>query len=218
MNKKIKRIISVAFCVMMCAILPISAKETFNAYNPNSVPATNCTTINTINSYINSVNAQNLQLSETDRSDIMATITFSKSMSVDELITYIDIYNIDAIRLQARGYDKEGKRITFFSKTDLGIETTYKMIIDMAKDGNVQFAGVIGMYARIDAEYIKDAQNNDKTLLLDLSTDGNYEKIESVSVFQSKAIADTKASKQSFAHSIAWDAEDLGLVHYEVLE
>lgn len=218
MNKKVLRMIFVVFCVITCTMLTISAKETFNKYNPNSVPATNYTTTNTVNTYINSVNAQNLELSKTDLTDITTTITFSESMSVDELTAYINAYNIDAVRLQARGYDKDGKRITFFSKTDLGIETTYQMLTDMAKDGNIEFAGVIGMYALIDSEYIQSAQNDGKTLLLDMSTDKQYNEGESASTFQTNATSATETTKQSFVNTIAWDAEDLGLVYYEVLE
>lgn len=206
------------FCILTCATLSISANEAFEKYNPDCADVTNFTTYNTINVYINSVNAQNTKLAETDFKDIATTITFSESMSDEELERYINSYNIEAVQLQARGYDKDGNRITFFSKTDMGIKMTFQLLKNMAKDDNIQFAGVIGMYALTDSAYINAIQNDTKTLLIDTSADKRYENKNSVSTYQTNLEGSIETTRRNFVNSVAWDAENLGIVFYDTID
>ena len=217
MKKRFLKTIFVLFCILICTTLTTTADNISNKYNPDNAAVTNFTTDSTVNMYINSVNEQNSELIKTDAEDIITTITFSESMSADELTVYINNYKIEAVQLQARGYDKYGNRITFFSKTELGIDATFEMLANMANDDDIEFAGVIGMYALTDSTYINAIQNDEKTFLIDTSANEQYNE-SFISTFQINAGTTTESTKRNFVNSIAWDAEDLGLVSYEVLD
>lgn len=158
----------------------------------------------------------NAELSEVVLDDIMTTITFSKSMNAAELEAYVKAYDINIVQLQARGYDKDGNRITFFSRTDKGLEETFRLLSELANSDEVVLAGAIGVYALTSSSSVRDIQNDKNTLLIDSSADQYYNDDTAVSGYERNATSSPDEEKNSFANSIAWDAEELGLVYYEV--
>lgn len=158
----------------------------------------------------------NAELSEVVLDDIMTTITFSKSMNAAELEAYVKAYDINIVQLQARGYDKDGNRITFFSRTDKGLEETFRLLNELANSDEVVLAGAIGVYALTSSSSVRDIQNDKNTLLIDSSADQYYNDDTAVSGYERNATSSPDEEKNSFANSIAWDAEELGLVYYEV--
>ena len=216
MNKRF--IIGIVVVFLLCTVLTISAINIFEKYNPDNTN-NKMVTSNSIKEYIDSINNFNLELATDTSKDIVSTITFSKGMSAIELEEYISKYDIEAVQLQARGYDTNGKRITFFSRTDIGIKNAFQTLEAMANSSNVKFAGVIGMYAFVNSECIDDIQIDSKTLLLDTSADEYFNDDKNISTMAQKndeVVVDSK--KQDFVHSIAWDAEDTGIVSYDVIE
>ena len=213
MNKRF--LIGIVTVFFLSTIFIISASNIFEKYNPDKTN-NRMATSNSIIEYIDSINNFNLKLVTDASKDVVSTITFSKGMSALEMEEYISKYDIDAVQLQARGYDTNGKRITFFSRTDIGIKNALQTLETMANSSNVKYAGVIGMYAFVNSEYIDDIQSDAKTLLLDTSADECFNDVKNASTAEQKndeIIVDSK--KQDFVHSIAWDAEDTGIVSYE---
>lgn len=216
MNKKF--LIGIVTAFFLCTVLTTSASSMFEKYNPNKT-SNSITTLNSIKVYMDSINDFNSELAKEKSKDVVSTITFSKGMSMIEMEEYISKYDIDAVQLQARGYDKNGKRITFFSRTDIGIKNALQTLETMANSSNVKFAGVIGMYAFVNSEYIDDIQSDAKTLLLDTSADEYFNDVKNASTTaQKKEEIIVGSKKQDFVHSIAWDAEDTDIVSYDVIK
>ena len=217
MKKHFHKISIVIGCILLCATLTITAVAAVNhtfSYNPNNT--TNTKNENAIKQYIDSINSMNAELSEVVLDDIMTTITFSKSMNAAELEAYVKAYDINIVQLQARGYDKDGNRITFFSRTDKGLEETFRLLNELANSDEVVLAGAIGVYALTSSSSVRDIQNDKNTLLIDSSADQYYNDDTAVSGYERNATSSPDEEKNSFANSIAWDAEELGLVYYEV--
>ena len=218
MKKHFLRIVFVVLSIFICITLTVSANSSFANYHPDNIAAKNFITNDTVNSYVNYVNVQSAYLATSNLGDISATITFSESMSSNELETYVSSYNIQTVQLQARGYDENGDRITFFSRTDAGIEKTYQILEEMARDGKIEFAGVIGMYVFIDSTCIEAIQKDEKTFLLDTSSNNYIVDENIISSVQTNEIISTEQNKSHFVHSIAWDIESLGIVSYNVID
>jgi|GEM_PF-648265 len=219
MKKHFHKISIVIGCILLCATLTITAVAAVNhtfSYNPNNTSITNTKNENAIKQYIDSINSMNAELSEVVLDDIMTTITFSKSMNAAELEAYVKAYDINIVQLQARGYDKDGNRITFFSRTDKGLEETFRLLSELANSDEVVLAGAIGVYALTSSSSVRDIQNDKNTLLIDSSADQYYNDDTAVSGYERNATSSPDEEKNSFANSIAWDAEELGLVYYEV--
>lgn len=221
MKKYLSKIGLIVGCILLCAAITITAAVVAappSGYDPdNAVPA-NAITLDAVNEYIKSVNAQNEQLCKVQLEDVITTITFSRSLSAEELQAYVEAYDIEIVQLQARGYDKHGNRITFFSRTDKGFEETFRMLNELAESDGVELAGVIGMYALTKSTSLGAIQNDSRTLLVDTSADGYSKSNVAVSGSERNAALVTADSSYAFTNSIAWDAEDLGLVYYEVVK
>lgn len=220
MKKYFSKITILIGCVLLCMTFTIAAFAAVvsTKYNPNNVTATNEKTANDINEYIDSINSQNMQLSKTTLDDVITTVTFSRSMSAADLEAYVEAYDIEIVQLQARGYDKYGNRITFFSKTDKGFEETFRMLNELAESDDVEFAGAIGLYALTSATSVTAIQADNRTLLIDTSADQYYNNEKAVSGSERNAAVTAEDVSYIFANSIAWDAEDSGLVYYEVTD
>ena len=151
-----------------------------------------------------------------DLDDVITTITFSKAMSANDLKQYIDSYDIEIVQLQARGFDTSGNRVTFFSRTDKGLDETFRILEQQAQSSGADFAGAIGMYALTSSDKVTAIQNDANTFLVDTSTDEQYRK-STTTIFGTKkdtTLSDDKVERV-FSHSVAWDAEELGLVDYK---
>jgi len=220
MKKHFPKISILVGCILLCMTLTITAfaAVTSARYNPNNVTATNEKTANAMDEYIDSVNAQNMQLSKATLNDVITTITFSRSMTASDLEEYVNAYDIKIVQLQARGYDKYGNRITFFSRTDKGFEETFRMLNELAESDGVEFAGAIGLYALTSSKSVASIQADNRTLLIDTSADQYYNNEKAVSGNERNAAVTTEEVSHIFANSIAWDAEDLGLVQYKVTD
>lgn len=213
-SKKINVILSVIiFCIVIVMAIVTVSGDTLK-YNPNNPTATNLQTKSAMQEYISAVNSQNAELSA-NLEDVVTTITFSKAMSATDIEQYVDLYDIEIVQLQARGFDKEGNRITFFSRTDKGLDKTFRILEQQSQTTNVDFAGVIGMYALISSDKVTAIQNDSNTFLVDTSTDEQYRKSTTTIFGTKKDTTKENDVKRIFSHSVAWDAEDLGLVDYK---
>ena len=87
---------------------------------------------------------------------------------------------------------------------------------ELANSDEVVLAGAIGVYALTSSSSVRDIQNDKNTLLIDSSADQYYNDDTAVSGYERNSTSSQDEEKNSFANSIAWDAEELGLVYYEV--
>ncbi len=166
--------------------------------------------------YIDTVKIRNAELLSKKLEDVPATVTFSKAMTEEDLDKFVASYDIDIHQIQSRGYDSAGNRTTAMLAPDnnefSGIE---RLLEGMAESKGGVFVGVIGMYIVTDAETVSEIQKDDSVLLIDTSTDryhisGRTAKNRNTT----GSLFKEEDSDYSFAHSIAWDAEDLELVNY----
>ncbi len=214
-SKKINVILSGIIICIIIAIAVVTVSGDTLKYNPNNATATNLQTQSAMQDYISTVNSQNAELSA-NLDDVVTTITFSKAMSAADIEQYVNTYDIEIVQLQARGYDASGNRVTFFSRTDKGLDETFSILEQQAQSSGADFAGAIGMYALTSSDKIADIQKDSNTFLVDTSTDKQYRK-STTTIFGTKkdtTISDNEV-KRVFSHSVAWDAEDLGLVDYK---
>lgn len=214
-SKKINIIVSAIILCIVIAVAVVTVSGDTLKYNPNNATATNLQTKSAMQDYINTVKSQNAKLSA-DLDDVITTITFSKAMSANDLKQYIDSYDIEIVQLQARGFDTSGNRVTFFSRTDKGLDETFRILEQQAQSAGADFAGAIGMYALTSSDKVTAIQNDANTFLVDTSTDEQYRKSTTTILGTKKdtTISDDKVERV-FSHSVAWDAEELGLVDYK---
>lgn len=224
MKKHLSKISLIISCILLCATITVTAvsavasTNSSGTYNPNNASITNLKTTNAIEEYIESIELKNSKLTKVNLEDVMTTITFSKAMTANDIEAYVETYDIEIVQLQARGYDKYGNRITFFSRTDKGFEETFRMLNELAESDDVEFAGAIGMYALANSASVSAMQNDNRTLLVDTSADQYHNNNNTVQGNERNAKSSNEDESPAFTNSIAWDAEDLGIVYYSVAE
>lgn len=167
-----------------------------------------------LQSYVTDAEEMNEILSAESLEDVLTTITFSEALSSDILQEYVETYNIEIVQIQARGFDTDGNRITFFSRTDKGIEETFEILADLAASDGVELSGVIGMYALIDSQTIQLIQADQYTYLADTSGDAFFSGNQNTYGIQRNTEEYGNTVSKAFPQSVAWEAEDLGLVDY----
>ncbi len=215
MKKVIKRLLVTFSCILVCAAVIVFATSSSERLTTTEITPHEFKTVSEIQNYITAANTQNDQLIDTNLDKVMSTITFSEAITGKELAEFVETYDITIAQIQARGFDKSGNRITFFSRTDKGIIESVSELEKTATRTNIEFAGIIGMYSYVNSEYVKDIQNYEKTLLIDTSSDGFFGGHTSSSTYVRNGIDATGKRENAFTHSIAWKAEDLGLVDYQ---
>lgn len=169
---------------------------------------------NKLSGYVTEVGKMNQELSKQSIDNVITTITFSEALSNATLQEYVEKYDIRIVQLQARGFDADGNRITFFSRTDKGIDETYRMLNELAAGDGIDFVGVIGMYALTDAENIGIIQADRYTFLADTTGDAFFTGNQSTNGIQRNTAKYGDAVSKAFPQSVAWDAEELELVDY----
>lgn len=167
-----------------------------------------------LRSYIGNAEEKGAALAKESLEDVITTITFREALTAENLQAYVESYSIDIVQIQARGFDSEGNRITFFSRTDKGIEETYAILNELADSDGVQLTGIIGMYALIDSSAIDQIQKDRYTLVADTSADAFFSGKKSVSGNQRNYEQYKDSVSKVFPQSVAWEAEDIGLVDY----
>lgn len=136
---------------------------------------------------------------ETYTESIAATVTFSEKLSAVELATYCAEHNIVLERVQARGIDSTGKRVTFDSLVTKGIEETEKLLKTIAANEEIEFKGFVSAYAYVNPETLSTMQNDDLTYCVE-SVESNFTKA---------TITDSNVYTVSFPHSMAWQLENM---------
>lgn len=177
-------------------------------------PSESNTTANKLWGYVAEVGEMNQDLSKQPMDNVITTITFSEALSNVTLQEYVEKYDIRIVQLQARGFDAEGNRITFFSRTDKGIDETYRILNELAAGDGVDFVGVIGLYALTDAENIGAIQADRYTFLADATGDAFFTGNQRTYGIQRNTEEYGDEVGKAFPQSVAWDAEELGFVDY----
>lgn len=217
-SKKLAIILSsTIICVLVVVtVLGFSGKSL--KYNPNNATATNLKTISAMQDYKTNVESENAKL-PSNLEDVISTITFSKAMSFDELKQYVESYDIEILQLQARGFDKSGNRTTLFSRADKGLDETFDILEFTLQSSSSDYAGIISMYALVNSNNIPSIQNDSNVFLVDTSNDEEYRKsITNIFGTKKESFSTDNEIERVFPHSVAWDAEDLGLVSYQASE
>lgn len=220
MRNKLRKIglVLLSIALSFTLILTVAAVSSLS-YSPDSNGVVNLKSENAVNEYIDSIYRKNEQLAKGKIENMKSTITFSKAMNAAELEEYVNSYNLDSVQIQARGYDEEGNRITIFSDTYKGFDETFEIMQKMANESDVELAGAISIYAYVDSEYLTEIQDDTDTLLVDTSSDSHFEDSNNISTYILNAFSsDNDDGENGFTHSVAWDAEDLGLVYYEIAQ
>lgn len=167
-----------------------------------------------LQSYVADTEEMNQILSSESLEEALTTITFTEALSSDMLQEYVETYNIEIVQIQARGFDADGNRITFFSRTDEGIEETFSILAELASSDGVELSGVIGMYALTNSQTISLIQADQYTFLADTSGDAFFTGNQDTYGIQRNSEAYGNTVSKAFPQSVAWNAEDLGLVDY----
>lgn len=156
--------------------------------------------------YVNIIQKQNMEYSKQEIGNIPVTITLTKAISLEELKTFVDNTEIEIVMVQARGFDQNGDRITFISKTHKGFDETQKILLSMAKEDNVEFSGYNAIFALVNTNNLEQIENNEFTYLADTSS-YNLNSYETANSTEDESNLDD--TKYSFPHSLAWELEDL---------
>lgn len=207
--KKTIIILSAVLILIVATVITVSG-DTFR-YNPNDATRANLNTVSAMQDYKAEVEAENTKL-PSNLENVISTITFSKAMSFDEFKQYVESYNIEILRIQARGFDKNGDRTTLYSRADNGLDKTFDLIELALQSSPSDYAGIISVYALVNSNDVEAIQNDNNTFLIDTSMDNYYRK-NVFNIFRKGDDPDL-----FFPHSVAWDAEDLGLADYRTAE
>ncbi len=213
MKKIIKRLSIVLLCAILIAtagIIALSSDKDIKISDDYRFKAKS-----EMQGYIDTVNSRNAELVEEGLTNVPATVTFSKAMTKEDLEKFVASYDIDILELQARKYDSNGNRATIMSRVDQGLDETFSLIELMGQSRGGVYVGVIGLNIVTNSETVAEIQKDDDVLLIDTSTDRYHiSGRTSRSRNTSNSLFKEEDSGYSFANSLAWQAEDLGLVNY----
>lgn len=129
----------VAFCMGGISAFAIGVKE-----SPEVTIDANADIHDTVllSEYVEKIANDNAVLAEENLNDIITTITFSDYLTFEELEDYTESYNIEIVQLQLRGLMDDGTRVSIFTKTDLGLEETERLIREEALELDYQLDSV----------------------------------------------------------------------------
>lgn len=136
--------------------------------------------------------------------DIPITVTLRDILDIEELENLSIKNGVEMVMVQARGYDSNGDRVTFMSKTHKGLKETDRILREMAIEDNVKFVGYISFFAISDYEVVEKLQENEHVFLVDTS---------SYSIEQQHARENGKGV--CFPHPLSWELESVGAEKYE---
>ena len=165
-----------------------------------------------IANYKRQVEKENELLASANIDKVCATITFSGPANFEEVIEYVDNYDVSIDQIQARGIAPDGTIITVFSRTDKGFEETEEILVEQAEQDGFELIGIIGMYAKVNTEELAALESDELTYLADTSANRVFEGDMSAQSETVRAYADEKSSRISFPHSIYWDLEELNII------
>lgn len=179
----------------------VKAEDSFSAVeNYNEIEKS----LKGLNEYKNHVIKQNIQLVNDKIKGIKSTITFSKPLTYDELIEYINKYNLIVAQVQARGLKDNNTRLTVATKYCENFDKITKKQLDNYK--NSIFVGYTDIYADLDFTQMEEIQKDQKTFLVDTSADAYFVNSNKTvdGIIRNK---NKKGNKR--AHSLTWLIEDL---------
>ncbi len=145
---------------------------------------------------------QNRDLIKAKLDGISSTITFKKPLTYEELMAYIDKYDIDPVQIQARAL-QDDTRVSIATKFCEDFDAITKSQLKYFPGS--EFVGYTDIYANINYKNFKAIQNDDDTYLLDASAD-NY--------FYGNDTQDGKERNKdkegsNYAHALTWLLEDI---------
>lgn len=150
--------------------------------------------------------SKNVSLTKEKMEKISSTITFTKPLSSNEVISYVKLHNLDVVQIQARALQGD-TRITISSIYGNEFDMISKE--QLGKYPNSKFVGYTDIYAKIHYSDIDGIQKDKKTFILDCGADeyfgGNKEKNGDKRNKQRKG-------NNRYAHALTWTMEDLGMM------
>lgn len=142
--------------------------------------------------------------------DIKCTITFSKKISVSELSSFAVKDDIDIELVEVRflkGTDRYTSAIIFNGD----YEDLENEINTISKNMDIDYVGIIDVYAKVDSEILSNVMNHPDVYIADISGDaaviGNY---ETNAMKRNETYVDNKLD--SFPCALSWDLEDLKII------
>ena len=113
MNKKIRVLLVVALIISALTVTSVYAYENIllpNSYNSIVEYSKIEKSKAGLDKHKQFILEKNKKLKEAKLTDVMATITFEKAISVDELENYINTHNIKPVQVQARSLQADGTK------------------------------------------------------------------------------------------------------------
>lgn len=164
-----------------------------------------------LSEYVEKIANDNAVLAEENLNDIITTITFSDYLTFEELEDYTESYNIEIVQLQLRGLMDDGTRVSIFTKTDLGLEETERLIREEALELDYQLVGATSIFALTNSSQLEQLSEDDRTYLADTSGD-LYSPQNRMQVGAVRNNIEENNSTNLFPQPITWNLENLGLL------
>lgn len=214
MNKKIRGLFLVTLIISTLTVTSVYAYENLlvaNSYNSVEEYSKIEKSQSGLDEYKSAVMEKNKQLKNAKLEEVIATITFDKVITADELESYIKKHNIKTVQVQARALQADGTRVTIMTKTTKGFKATDEIVKQMAVDSNATFAGYISMYATVDSNSIDGIEKDNDTYLVDTSADLFHVGKNQVNGKSRNLLDENNSKKVSkrFPPSLTWKLEDV---------
>lgn len=155
-----------------------------------------------IQEYKQIITRQNQDLIKSKLDGISSTITFVKPLTYEELIAYIEKYDINPVQIQARALQGD-TRVTIATKFCADFDVITKSQTEYFPGS--EFVGYTDIYATIDYKNIKAIQDDEYTYLLDSSADNYFSGNDEQD--GNERNKDRKGSH--YAHALTWLLEDI---------
>ncbi len=123
-------------------------------------------------------------------------------MSFEEFAEYIATYDIDVVQLQLRGLTTNGERVSIFSRTDMGLDETKRILNEQASKGGYTIIGITGINAVFSPSVFSAVQEDSHTYFVDTGSELQL----------TQDTADSANAAGAFPQSLTWQLEDIGLL------
>ena len=216
MHKRILKFSSSIFCVLLLVAFCVAGISAFAiGATDNSVVVSdaNAEIHDTVilAEYVDRIANENATLAEADLNDIVTTITFSDYLTFEELEDYTDSYNLEIVQLQLRGLMDDGTRVSIFTKTDLGLAETERLIMEESLELDYQLVGATSIFALTSSAQLEQLSDDSRTFLADTSGD-LYSQQNHMQAGAVRNNVEGNNSTSLFPQPITWNLENLGLL------
>ncbi|WP_105617933.1 hypothetical protein [Vallitalea okinawensis] len=193
--------IVIIICLIITVVFVTLSRSNYN--NSYALEANNTFEQNhsDLNKYRSMVNKKNIEIKKAKLTDVKATITFIRPLTLEELKTYESIYKIEFRQVNARVVSGE-ERWTISSLTSMGLDVTNDIVEQQAvgvEEGI--FKGYTDVYALVDYDQLDNLMKDELIYLVDTSG-ASYSNDCIISI-------ESDASTDYYPHPLTWQVEDI---------